>query len=172
MKQRYWIAQYSDGKSDYEQIGHKFQNIDKKRLSSIISKDDSSICICDINTGEFIVDGRLIKIKFIYNDKAYKITNRNKRYEDILQYKEAYTDLDYTGKISKQTITSYNIGWEDKINIEDKILDFYVILSIKENHKIIEINSNEIENGYFQITIDNTIIDKYEKIGNKIFFKI
>lgn len=128
MRDLIWRARYRDGSElkEFELHGIKFKENPFSRIKQAhlvhFALIGSSLTIgFDTQTGIFEINGRRIFVRLALSDITYDFMNRRGTpYNDIIQYKEAYSDYDpKTSREVRKGITSFNIGY--KVSLRDPV---------------------------------------------------
>ncbi|BAE47814.1 hypothetical protein IRP62_11715 (plasmid) [Clostridium botulinum] len=113
----------------------------------------------DIPTGSFYIDGNKIDFLYKIKDKEYTLTNNFKLYNDLIYFKNVYSDFNTkTGYHGSFNIYGYNLGYETKIIKDDIEFYFKPILNIAQNQPMnfqIRLVSNKDLDGEIVIKVNN-----------------
>ena len=161
-----WLAEYANGSylSEFDLKTHKSNNfyaIDKSQIIKFGLIGQNMSFYYDVFGGSFFINGE--KIDFIYKveNKIYRLTNQNLMYNDIITFKDAYSDLNPKQREkNKSNIVQYNVGYKVNLSFEDCSFHFKVILEIPYNKAVsmeIRIVGEQDMNGDILVLKNNQI---------------
>lgn len=139
-----WLADYSDGTSvsEFNSITsekNNFYMIDKSKLIRFGMIGQQMKLYFDIDTGMFYLNGLQVLLSYKTKDREYNLTGYgNGSYNDIITYKDAYTDANLFNPNGKfvSHIHQYNFGFKKKLVFDDGVeFAFQSIMSIPYNTK-------------------------------------
>lgn len=170
-----WVADYYDNTylSEFSFDAHKsnsFYDIQREKLIQFGLIGSGSQVYFDVANGIFSINGHRIMVSYKTDTKEYPITGRTILYNDIITYKEAVSDADFITKRAangrfQHAITSFNIGYKKKMELEGVNINFQNILTIPCNEALylqIKISADQDLNGSLIIRRDGIIVDKIE----------
>ncbi|MDH6671986.1 hypothetical protein ACXFAU_10825 [Paenibacillus glucanolyticus] len=168
-----WIADYYDksysSEFDFEtKKSNSFYDIDRDKLIRFGLIGEGSQVFFDVANGVFNINGHRIMISYATENSEYPLTGRTFLYNDIITYKDAVSDADlFTRKAVNgrfnHTITSYNIGYKKRMELEEVIICFQNILTIPFNEALylqIKLSANQDLSGSLIIRRDGLITDR------------
>jgi hypothetical protein len=169
-----WIAEYVDGTylSEFDLITHRpnsFYSIDKSKLIRFGLVGQGMKFYFEVGGGIFKLNGQMLMFTYIdENGIEYPLSGHNQLYNDIITYKDAYTDGNvFAGGsgVLKSVITQYNFGYKTKININDLSFNFQAICCLPYNkpaYMEIKLVANKNINGKLRIYRSGRIVDEIE----------
>jgi hypothetical protein len=134
-----WVAGYVDGSmiTEYDLNSCKendFELIKKDNLLTFGLIGHGLKMYFDTATGIFNLDNRELEISYQITDKEYNLTGQYHLYNDIIQYKSAFTDFDPFAKqlvyAGSTGIFQYNFGYKNRFNIDDINFNFKAICKV------------------------------------------
>lgn len=163
MQKFIWVAEYDDGtflrEFDDDGSENSFYDIDRNRLMKFHLAGNGKDYWLDCRTGVFHINGEEISVRYIYNGNIYEFMRQNGKYNDIIQFKQASTDIDPFFGIMGNRIELQAIGWKAKLIFED--VEFYLklILNIPTNgnpeYLYIWVVANKDMGGMLECQIDS-----------------
>lgn len=165
-----WVAQYNDD-TYIKEFGCekkvRFKEIDKNRLKNFGIVGLGNKLYYDTEAGVFYING--IRITFLYRTEEweYNLTNQETRYDDVIQYKKCFTDLNPgIRKVIDEGIESYNFGYKTQFNCKGVVFNFKAICAVpaegREPYINIRLVSDKSLDGELIIKVDEKIIDRYD----------
>lgn len=132
-----WVADYSNNTflSEFNLDSKKensFYDIDKNNLIRFGLIGHGMNLYYEILGGTFKIAGQMLEFIYIVNGKEYYLTGQQQMYNDIIQFKNAESIFDPSGKNGSigSTITQYNFGYKQNLNIHNINFNFKAICSI------------------------------------------
>lgn len=124
-----WIAEYEDGTlfKEFDDGENSFYDIETDRLKKFYVEEH----FYDIETGTFNIAGNTFAVGYKIDETLHKITGRDDtKYDDVIQFKDAFTEFDPKKGVSKSQITAYNFGYKGNTDLAD----FEIIATIKNDN--------------------------------------
>jgi hypothetical protein len=140
-----WVAGYLDGSmiAEYDLNNYKetdFELIRKDNLLTFGLIGRGLKMYFDTATGIFNFDNQELEISYHIADKEYNLTGQYHLYNDIIQYKSAFTDFDpfakQLGYAGSTGIFQYNFGYKNRFNIDGINFSFKAICKVPLNQPI------------------------------------
>ncbi|MGM1044902.1 MAG: hypothetical protein ACQEXX_02010 [Bacillota bacterium] len=167
-----WVADYYDNTSllEFDPKTKQFNNfytIDKNKLIALGLIGEGSQVYFDVANGIFNINGHRIMISYVTKTKEYPLTGRTILYNDVITYKKVDADADMFKKSDRgdrfnQTITSFNVGYKKKMELEGVNISFQNILTIPFDESLylqIKISADQDLDGEMIIRRDGLIVD-------------
>lgn len=140
-----WVAEYYDGTylSEYNfdnKHDNNYYNIDRSKLIRFGLIGMGSQMYFDVANGIFNINNNRIQVSYVVNKEEYPLTGRTFLYNDIIQYKEAYGDINLSsfpsGGNLKNNIASQAIGYKKSMFLVDANIHFKNILHIPQDKNV------------------------------------
>lgn len=136
-----WLAQYVDNTHLCEfdfatKESNKFYAVNRRKLDKFGLVGQGMKLYFDIATGTFNLNGNQIMFAYKDKDKTYNLTGYgNGVYNDIITYKDAYTDANLINPRDKfiSHIHQYNFGFKKKLVFDDVEFALQVVCCIPYN---------------------------------------
>lgn len=132
-----WIAHYYDqthlSEFDFEtQTENSFEDINKDKLIRFGLIGYGMNLYYEVLGGTFKLAGQVIDVVYKVKDKEYHLTSRPMTmYKDIIQYKHAEAIMTTNMQnVMKNSITQYNFGYKQNLNIDDVNFNFKAICCV------------------------------------------
>ncbi|GMX64368.1 hypothetical protein Elgi_36370 [Paenibacillus elgii] len=132
-----WMASYLDGTflSEFSYDSQKensFYSIEKEKLIRFGLIGYGMNFYYEVFGGTFKLVGQMVEVFYKTDDKEYYLTGQQQMYNDIIQYKDAEAIIDPqipSGNMDS-TITQYNFGYKQNLQIDDVNFNFKPICHI------------------------------------------
>jgi hypothetical protein len=140
-----WVAGYLDGSmlAEFDFQTYKdndFEAIRRDNLLTFGLLGHGLKMYFDTATGIFNLAGNEYEIIYKADDKEYNLTGQYQLYNDIIQYKSAFTDFDpfakEQGYAGSAGIFQYNFGYKNRFNIDGTNFSFKAICKMPLNQPI------------------------------------
>ena len=132
-----WVAEYLDGSLFFEfdketKEMNDFRSINKDQLLRFGLVGHGYRFWYDIPSGIIHLNDRMIEVIYKTNDEEYMLTSQPYIYNDLIQYKEAYSTFNPSSRYYNTTsaVMSYNFGYKSKLNIKGVNFNFKAICTI------------------------------------------
>jgi hypothetical protein len=125
-----WVAEYLNGSWLSEFDGFKwndFYSIDRSKLLNFGFIGHQNRLFFRSN-GQFVLNGIPVDFHYVTNNTTYYLTSRNMYYNDIIQYKDAAANINFSSSgWANSSILRYNFGYKiplciNGVNMEMRIL--------------------------------------------------
>lgn len=167
-----WIADYSNG------IFLSEFNLDSKKENSFYDIDKINLIRfgligCNMNLyyevlgGVFKIAGQMLEFVYIIDGKEYYLTGQQQMYNDIIQFKNAESNFDPSGINGSigSTITQYNFGYKQSLNIHNINFNFKAICAVpygKHAYMNLRLVADQDLNGVLCIKRNGVIVAQIE----------
>ena len=136
-----WVAEYLGGHylSEFDfttKRKNNFYSIDKWMLNKFGLIGNGMKLYFDSETGTFSLNGNQIQFAYKVKDKIYNLTGYgNGEYNDIITYKDAYTDANIINPNQKfiSHIHQYNFGFKKKLVFDDVEFALQIVCCLPYN---------------------------------------
>ncbi|MCU6710081.1 hypothetical protein M6D81_15395 [Paenibacillus sp. J5C_2022] len=171
-----WLSEHIDGTflcefSDDGKISNSFYDIDTDKLIRFGLIGRGMKLYHEVKGGMFNLNGQHIMISYIdeENKEEYFLTGHNNRYDDIISYKNAFTDGGITKNgsavFTHPKIRKFNFGYKKKIAMNDILFHFQPIFCLPYNTSAyldIKLVSSKDMEGKLRFYRSGHIVDEIE----------
>lgn len=171
-----WVADYIDNRFltefDYKTLEKKdFYMIERNMLSKFGLIGQGAKLYFDVNTGTLNLNNSVLNISYSTSEREYHLTGTNLYglYNDIITYKDAYTDADLNnprGQFASH-IHQFNFGFKKKFKFEDGVeMNLQIIVCLPYNKpayvEIKVVSNKDLNDGEIYMKVAGRMTERIE----------